>query len=898
MLIRIYFILLAIAVGMAMGQGGAQAAKITEQESEIDMLTVQEQLLNGLFPREINKLRNDASHSYDIAPTLSGHQLQNSYNLTARIRSKGVLLSAADGSIGPFVQQVRLTDLDSEVTRISDDLGYSVSVDGNTAVVGALGDENNRGSAYVFTYDGGAWIETAKLIPSDGKANEYFGHSVAVDGNTIVVSSIYVAYVFKYDGGTWTETDRLTPDVNLDANFWTGLASVSVSDSTIVVSTFGDEDNRGSVYVFAYDGEKWIETVKLVAFDGEAYDLFGYSVSIDGRTIVVGAQGDDRRRGSVYVFTYDGEMWAETVKLVASDGEAYDLFGQSVSISDSTIVVGAPRDGDNGRSSGSVYVFTYDGEMWTETTKLTPLDGEAFDYFGHSVSVDGRTIVVGTDRDADSGRFSGSAYVFAYDGGMWTETAKFIASDGEAYDFLGHSVSVSENTIIVGAFGDENDRGSAYMFTYDGETWTETAKLTASDGNGYVSDDFGHSLSMDGRTIVVGADKDDDSRGSAYVFTYDGEKWTKTTRLIASDGEAGDYFGHSMSVDGHTMIVSAPGDENDRGSAYVFTYDGETWTETAKLTASDGEANDHFGRSVSISENTIVAGAHGDDDNGRSSGSVYVFIYDGEMWTETAKLAPADGEARDSFGRSVSISGSTIVAGAQGDDRRRGAVYVFTYDGEMWTEMAKLIASDGEVYDFFGHSVSVDDRTIVVGTDRDAGVVRFSGSAYVFTYDGGAWIETAKLIASDGEAHDLFGHSVDVSGRTIVVGALGDADNGGFSGSAYVFTYDGEMWTETTKLTAADGIANDYFGEAVSVDRGVVVVGAAGGDNRRGSAYVYRVPLIERADADGDGVIGMSDFRVFAEAYGTTDLQFDFNEDGTVGFSDFLIFISLYSEPV
>ena len=862
------------------------------------MLTLQEQLLSELFPHMANTRHKDASHSYYIAPTSSGDQFQNSYNLPSRFRSKGVHLSATSGAIGPFEQQVRLTDLDSEVTRISDDLGYSVSVDGNTAVVGALGDENNRGSAYVFTYDGGAWIETAKLIPADGKANEYFGHSVAVDGNTIVVSSIYVAYVFTYDGGTWTETARLAPDINPDANFWTGLASVAVSDSTIVVSAFGDEDDRGLVYVFTYDGEMWAETVKLVAFDGEAYDLFGYSVSVDGGTIVVGAQGDDRRRGSAYVFTYDGEKWAEAVKLVASDGEAYDLFGQSVSISDSTIVVGAPRDGDNGRLSGAVYVFMHDGGMWTETAKLTPIDGEAFDYFGHSVSVDGRTIAVGTDRDADSGRFSGSAYVFTYDDEMWAETVKFIASDGEAYDYLGHSISVSDGTIIVGAFGDENDRGSAYMFTYDGEIWTETAKLIAADGNGYVSDDFGHSLSMDGRTIVVGADRDDDKRGSVYVFTYDGETWAKTARLTASDGEAGDYFGHSMSVDGRTMIVSAPGDDDDRGSAYVFAYDGETWTEMVKLTASDGEANDDFGYSVSVSGNTIVAGAHGDDDNGRSSGSVYVFTYDGETWVETVKLATSDSEARDSFGGSVSISGSTIVAGAQGDDRRRGAVYVFAYDGEMWTETAKLIASDGEVYDFFGHSVSVDDRTIVVGTDRDAGVGRYSGSAYVFTYDEGMWTETTKLIASDGEAHDLFGHSVDVSGRTIVVGALGDADNGGFSGSAYVFTYDGEMWTETTKLTAADGIANDYFGEAVSVDRGVVVVGAAGGDNRRGSAYVYRVPLIERADADGDGVIGMSDFRVFAEAYGTTDLQFDFNEDGTVGFSDFLIFISLYSEPV
>lgn len=284
----------------------------------------------------------------------------------------------------------------------------------------------------------------------------------------------------------------------------------------------------------------------------------------------------------------------------------------------------------------------------------------------------------------------------------------------------------------------------------------------------------------------------------------------------------------------------------------------------------------------------------------RSKG-VHLSATDGSLgpFVEQVRLTDLDSEVTrisDDLGYSVSVDGNTAVVGASGDENNRGSAYVFTYDGGAWIETAKLIPTDGEAYDLFGQSVSISDSTIVVGAPRDGDNGRLSGAVYVFAYDGGMWTETVKLIAADGEDHDLFGHSVSVSGRTIVIGALGDADNGGFSGSAYVFTYEGGMWTETAKLTAADGIANDYFGEAVSVDRGVVVIGAAGGDNRRGSAYVYRVSLVERADADGDGVIGMPDFRVFAEAYGTTDLRFDFNEDGTVGFSDFLIFISLYSE--
>jgi len=224
---------------------------------------------------------------------------------------------------------------------------------------------------------------------------------------------------------------------------------------------------------------------------------------------------------------------------------------------------------------------------------------------------------------------------------------------------------------------------------------------------------------------------------------------------------------------------------------------GLTATEVAKLLPADGAEVDQFGGSVAVSGDTAVIGASYDDDNGVESGSAYVFTRDGAgVWTEVAKLLPADGAGLDWFGRSVAVSGDTAVIGALGDDDNgviSGSAYVFTRDGAgVWTEQAKLLAADGAEGDDFGVSVAVSGDTAVIGARRDDALGSNSGSAYVFTRDGaGVWTEQAKLLAADGADGNFFGWSVALSGDTAVIGAYGDDDNGYYSGSAYVFQLEG-----------------------------------------------------------------------------------------------------------
>ena len=214
----------------------------------------------------------------------------------------------------------------------------------------------------------------------------------------------------------------------------------------------------------------------------------------------------------------------------------------------------------------------------------------------------------------------------------------------------------------------------------------------------------------------------------------------------------------------------------------------QTVNESAKLLASDGAAGDVFGFEVAVSGDTAVVGAFRDDDKGTESGSAYVFVRSGTTWTQQAKLLASDGAAGDEFGFSVAVSGDTAVVGAFRDDDKgteSGSAYVFVRSGTTWTQQAKLLASDGRLFDIFGISIAVSGDTVVVGASFDDDNGSASGSAYVFARSGTTWTQQAKLLASDGAFFDTFGTSVAVSGDTAVVGAFRDDDKGTDSGSAW-----------------------------------------------------------------------------------------------------------------
>ena len=401
----------------------------------------------------------------------------------------------------------------------------------------------------------------------------------------------------------------------------------------------------------------------------------------------------------------EAALMTEVKKLLASDAQADDEFGFSVAVSGNIAVVGAFLEDAEGTNAGAAYLFKRDeggADTWGELTKLTVGDADADDLFGISVAIDGDIIIVGANKEDAGGSGAGAAYIFERDQGgpdSWGEVKKLTASDADIADQFGRSVSVSGDTVLVGAWFEDStafNAGAAYVFQRNeggADNWGEVNQLLASDGAN--NDYFGWTVSVNGDTAIIGSylnDEVDSDAGGAFVFQRDqggADNWGQVIKLTASDAQADDYFGWSVSVSGDTAVVGALLEDaaaDDAGAAYIFQRNEggvDNWGEVKKLLASDAETDDNFGIGVSVNGNTAVVGAYLEDAEGTNAGAAYLFERDeggANNWGEFTKLLASEAQADDNFGVSVGVSGDTIVGGAWFEDAggdAAGAAYVF-----------------------------------------------------------------------------------------------------------------------------------------------------------------------------------------------------------------------------
>jgi hypothetical protein len=481
----------------------------------------------------------------------------------------------ADGTYYSHAQDTTLIAqqayLKASNTGVGDSFGYGVAVSGDTLVVGANLEDSNAtgvngnpgnnsatdsGAAYVFVRNGTNWVQQAYLKASNTGANDQFGWSVAVSGDTVVV------------GVPWEDSNAIGVNGNQSNN--------SAVDA-------------GAAYVFVRDGTNWSQQAYLKASNAGAIDVFGYRVAISGDTIVVGGPGEDSNAsgvngdqtddslsfaGAAYVFVRSGTNWSQQAYLKASNTGFEDNFGASVAVSGDTIVVGAFEEDsnatgvngdqtDNGAPrSGAAYVFVRNGTNWTQQAYLKASNTAAGDEFSHlyggALAVSGDMIVVGSSHEDSDGigvngsqnndraLESGAAYIFVRSGTNWTQQAYLKASNAEAGDEFGDQVAISEDVVVVfggddsnvtGVNGDQSnnsltDSCAAYVFVRNGTNWTQQAYLKAS--NTGANDLFGLSVAVSGGTVVVGALGEDSNAagvngnqtnnsatdsGAAYVFT-------------------------------------------------------------------------------------------------------------------------------------------------------------------------------------------------------------------------------------------------------------------------------------------------------------------------------------------------------------------------------------------
>ncbi|MFZ6027683.1 MAG: hypothetical protein ACOYYS_08215 [Chloroflexota bacterium] len=575
-----------------------------------------------------------------------------------------------------------------------DQFGFSVRLDGDTALVGApyddIGSNKDQGSVHVFTHDaGGQWEWQHKLVAPNGRASEQFGYSLALDGETALVgiAPAYitgVAYAFTGSGSTWSEPQVL---VSEEGDTFNGFgSSLALDGDTALVGASRaklDGDRGGAFYVFTRSGNAWSRQAKLVAADASLGSFFGAAVALDGDIALIGAVKGNGMMGAAYAFTGSGNAWAQQTRWIASDGTPNDHFAHAVAVDGDLALIGVPDEavGPN-TQQGSVYVFARKGRSWQQTGYLTDPDGTAGDNFGSSVALDGGTALVGAP---DANR----ACVFACDlarGECQFEAA--LTVDGLLTgDKFAYSVDISGEIALVGApyrdVGSNYYQGVVYAFTRSDTAWQAPVALSRTGGLAYEY--FGRSLAVDGDTALIGADGVDDSRGAVYIVTHNGQGGWSTPALLAQGGAQEDRFGHAVDLNGNTALVGAHaadiGTTSDQGAAYAFTYADAAWSEPVTLTASDGVAYDNFGYDVAIAGDTALVGAYRADlaDN-TTQGAAYTFRRSANGWEEQ-KISASDGLADDKFGYAVALSTETLLVGAPSatvdSNDNQGAAYFY-----------------------------------------------------------------------------------------------------------------------------------------------------------------------------------------------------------------------------
>ena len=504
-----------------------------------------------------------------------------------------------------------------------------------------------------------------------------------------------------------------TPTLSLSS---TGTIALTPGSATTITMTAADSDNSNASLTLSLES---------------GGDLFKFAtVSRDSSVVTITPRTED----SATTLGYDGSA---TLTFKASDG-----------VSQATVQ--------------NTFTLSF-GPDWSATPTESIIyssDIQAYDFFGYSVSMSsgGAYAIIGAYYEESNADDAGAAYIFSRSGSTWSQQAKIQHSDPQADDWFGRSVSISSDGsyAIVGAEREDtgaSNAGAAYIFVRSGTSWSQQAKIQASDASTTANAQFGYSVSIsgDGSYAIVGSHRWNGSTwaGAAYIYVRSGTSWTQQQQIQASDAASSDLYGTavSMNSDGTYVAVGSPGDDGtsgdgNRGAVYVYTRSGTTWSQQAKIQHSDSVYNDAFGSSVSINSDATYIAAGASTHTGFDYGAGYIFTRSGSTWSQQAKIQSSDVQSNDNFGSGISISsdGSHAIVGAWGDDTaagadQAGAAYIFSRDGTSWTQTRKIQASDIQPGDEFGRSVSMSGNGIYViagASHEDTGGNPNSGAAYIY----------------------------------------------------------------------------------------------------------------------------------------------------------------------
>ena len=515
---------------------------------------------------------------------------------------------------------------------------------------------------------------TGMAASSTSALTQQYYESLAADAAES--GATHVEECMATNGGvaTWTASNNLTPASKCDGTAASGASLYLINKPT---------------YRTTYTVEPAVTT-----------STGSITIKVTGKTELIRQSNSQvwktYTKTTVMRRTYDADGWSKqvavTANLKSSDDLAYSAFGGNIAIDGDTLVVSS--SGTHVDATGAVYVFKNNGSAWVQQAKLE--SGVSSDSFGASISIDGDTIAVGAWRDNTKAGFAGAVYIYQRSGNDWLQQAKLTASDGAFSDYFGISVALEGDVLVAGAYCDDGaaeNTGSAYIYERSGTTWTQKVKLAPSDLTGAFAQ-FGQAVSMSRNTIAVGAEGDNVKgaySGSVYVYKRQGNAWPLQTKLTAADGAAYDYFGGAVDINGDTLAVGAREDDDDAtnaGSVYVFSQKNGAWTQMSKLVTGDGVENVLLGGVITIrdDEDSMAVYAAGDTMPYLSKPPSAVYIWDraGDNWMQRTKIINPNQPSKSGFGRGLTWSGNTLVVGSKGELTSSGRLYVLSPVDQSW----------------------------------------------------------------------------------------------------------------------------------------------------------------------------------------------------------------------
>ncbi len=667
-----------------------------------------------------------------------------------------------------------------------DTFGIAVDLNEQWAIVSAYGGSAggfDAGAVYVFRATGEQWQQFARLTPSEVVNSNKFGSSISLQGDRLLVgaplqtaSGLFpgAAYLFEFDGTSWNEVHKLSPAVPEDGQRFGDTVHLD-QDRAIVGSRVysGSATQAGAAYVFDFDGSTWSEVARLEPSDLDEYDLFGRPVVVDADRIIVGSAGADEptNSGAAYVFEFDGAQWNETRILKAGKPVQDALFGTAIELLGNRAFIRT--------AAGELHVFDWVDPDWQEVQVITGVDSANFQEPGSTIALDGGVLLLGAPLDRQRGSAAGAAYVFELIAGNYAQAAKLVASDKPELDLFGCALAVSGERAIVGACNDSDvkrNAGSATFFQLRDGDWEEVAIVAPAQlSEGAL---FGFAVDIDEDRAIVSAFEEQ----KVYVYNFTGSDWVLETELVAGD-DAGGRFGRSIAISGDRIIVGADYDSDAgplAGAAYLFERMESTWIQTQKLIATDAQPQGRFGDSVDLEGDDAVIGAFLDDDVAVSGGAAYFFAHDGIEFVESAKVYASDAEDFDWFGSSVAISGDRALISSPLDDDfgpETGAAYVFERQSGLWIETDKLLPTDG-VQGEFGQSIDLDGDIAAIGS-------RIARTGYIFQRTQDGWLGRNEARPPDVQPDDFFGDATATTARYVMFGAKESDLDGDRAGAVY-----------------------------------------------------------------------------------------------------------------